>query len=69
MAHGKLQKGKITEESEILTHTRVLEILSQMTKNGSVSAAVSLERAFRPAPPEEGDIDDELDRLLSEDET
>ena len=42
----------------------VLQILSEMARKGSVSAAVALERVLRPGDSPE-DWDDELDRILS----
>jgi hypothetical protein len=41
-----------------------------MTRGGSVSAAISLERALRLADSDDAhdELDDELDRLLSRDD-
>lgn len=52
----------------ILSHEEVLEILSQQAKDGSVTAAVALERALRPSqkaePEKEPSLESELDRLI-----
>ena len=49
-------------EKEILTREEVLEILSEMARKGSITAAVALERVLRSDPA--GDFDDELARIL-----
>jgi hypothetical protein len=69
MGRGKHLKGKIEGEGEILSHEQTLEILSEMARNGSVTATVALARELRLDPGEEGDdeLDDELDRLLHRD--
>jgi hypothetical protein len=50
--------------SEILTHREVLALLSEQARNGSVTAAVALERATR-LDPEPSFVDDELERILN----
>ena len=65
MSKGQWQKGKITGDQEILSRTR-LRILSEQAKNGSVTAAVALERALRTKPPAEENVDDELARILGQ---
>jgi hypothetical protein len=44
----------------------VLRILSEQAKNGSVTAAVALERALRTKPPAEENVDDELAHILGQ---
>ena len=62
MGRSKHLKGKLEGEKEILTREEVLEILSEMARKGSVTAAVALERVLRSDPA--GDFDDELARIL-----
>jgi hypothetical protein len=50
----------------ILTRNEVLALLSAKARAGSVSAAIALERALRARDHELSDIDDALDRILSE---
>jgi hypothetical protein len=57
----------MAKTSEILTHEETLKILSQQARDGSVTAAVALERALRPEGPGQEDIDAELDRILGKD--
>jgi hypothetical protein len=68
MSRGKSLKGKLADEAEktILDREEVLQILSEMARKGSVSAAIALERCLRD---DDGpvDVDDELERLLGED--
>ena len=66
MSKGKWQKGKITGDQEILSRDEALRILSEQAKNGSVTAAVALERALRSKPPAEENVDDELARILGQ---
>ena len=47
MGRSKHLKGKLEGEKEILTREEVLEILSEMARKGSVTAAVALERVLR----------------------
>ena len=69
MGRGKHLKGKIKGEGEILSHEQTLEILSEMARSGSVTAAVAIARELRLDPgDEEDELDDELDRLLSRDD-
>ena len=62
MGRSKHLKGKLEGEKEILTREEVLEILSEMARTGSVTAAVALERVLRSDPAD--DFDDELVRIL-----
>jgi hypothetical protein len=52
----------------VLTRQEVLALLSTKAKEGSVSAAIALERALRIADEPDDDVDDELERLLSKDD-
>lgn len=64
MSRGKRLDGKLKGEDEILTHEEVLKILSEQARNGSISAATSLERALRAkARDEEESLEDELAKL------
>ena len=63
MGRSKHLKGRLEGEKEILTREEVLEILSEMARKGSVTAAVALERVLRPGNPPD-DWDDELARIL-----
>ena len=68
MGRGKHQKGKAEVGGEILTHEDTLRILSEMARNGSVTAAVAMARELRLDPgDEEDELDDELARLLRRD--
>jgi hypothetical protein len=49
--------------SKILTHREVLALLSDQARNGSVTAAVALERATRLDLKD--DLDDELEEILN----
>ena len=51
MGRSKHLTGKLEGESEILSREEVLQILSEMARKGSVSAAVALERVLRPGDP------------------
>ena len=51
-------------EGDVLTHEQVLALLSKKAREGSVSAAIALERALRISRYEWADIDAELDRLI-----
>lgn len=66
MSKGQWQKDKITGDQEIVTHEEVLRILSEQARNGSVTAAVALERALRARPLTGEDGDDELARILNQ---
>jgi hypothetical protein len=70
MSKGKHLTGKIDGDGEILTHEDTLRILSEMARNGSVTAAVAMARELRLDPGYEGDdeLDAELERLLRRDE-
>jgi hypothetical protein len=63
MGRGKHLTGELEGQTEILTHEEVLQILSEMARKGSVTAASVLERVLR-AQAEETNVDDELDRIL-----
>ena len=70
MSKGGWQKGKVTSAGEVLTHEETLQLLSEMARNGSVTAAVALARELRLDPGEEDkdELDTELDRLLRRDD-
>jgi hypothetical protein len=51
MGRSRHLTGKLEGESEILSREEVLQILSEMARKGSVSAAVALERVLRPSDP------------------
>jgi hypothetical protein len=57
LGRGKHLNGKIEGGGEILTREATLRLLSEMAKNGSVTAAIALERALRLGPAEEDDED------------
>jgi hypothetical protein len=46
-------------DKSILSHEEVLELLSERAREGSISAAIALERALRAAPKFNEDWDDE----------
>jgi hypothetical protein len=54
-------------DKSILSHEEVLELLSQRAREGSISAAIALERALRATPKSDQGWDDELSRILSDD--
>jgi hypothetical protein len=54
-------------DKSILSHDEVLELLSQRAREGSISAAIALERALRAFPKSNEDWDDELSRIIVED--
>jgi len=47
MGRGKHLTGQMEGQTEILTHEEVLQILSEMARKGSVTAASLLERVLR----------------------
>jgi hypothetical protein len=47
-------------DKSILSHDEVLELLSERAREGSISAAIALERALRASPKSNEDWDDEL---------
>jgi hypothetical protein len=51
----------------ILSHEEVLELLSARAREGSISAAIALERALRAAPKSAEGWDGELSRIIVED--
>ena len=57
MGRGKHLNGKIEGDEEVLTREKVLRILSEQARNGSISAAIALERALRLDPGEEDEED------------
>ena len=63
MSKGKQLNGQITGDQKILSREQTLQILSEMARAGSVTAAIALERALRLDPVEEGDEDDPLAEL------
>jgi hypothetical protein len=46
-----------------LTHDEILDLLSQRAAEGSITAAIALERAIRPSEREKPSVEDELDRI------
>jgi len=67
MGRGKHLTGQMEGQTEILTHEEVLQILSEMARKGSVTAASLLERVLRKKAEEEMDVDAELGRILRHD--
>ena len=57
MSRGKWLNGQIKGDQDVLTREQTLRILSEMTRAGSVSAAIALERALRLG--EGGGVDDD----------
>ena len=51
-------------DKSMLSHDEVLELLSERAREGSISAAIALERALRAAPKSDQGLDDELSRIL-----
>jgi hypothetical protein len=47
-----------------LTHSEILDLLSERASEGSITAAIALERALRHQEQKEASVDDELDKLL-----
>jgi hypothetical protein len=54
-------------DKSILSHDEVLELLSERAREGSISAAIALERALRAAPKSDPGWDDELSRIIADD--
>jgi hypothetical protein len=54
-------------DKSILSHDEVLELLSERAREGSISAAIALERALRATPRFDQDWDDELSRIVVDD--
>ncbi len=54
-------------DKSILSHEEVLELLSDRAREGSISAAIALERALRATPKSNEDWDDELSRIIADD--
>ena len=53
--------------ADILSHEEVLALLSERAREGSISAAIALERALRATPKSDQEWDDELSELLADD--
>lgn len=60
LGRGKHLNGKIKGGGEILTREQTLRLLSEMAKNGSVTAAIALERALRLGGGDEDDDEDDI---------
>ncbi len=54
----------MTEKKRRLTHDEVLDLLSERAAEGSITAAIALERALRAQEREKESTENELDRLL-----
>jgi hypothetical protein len=54
-------------DKSILSHEEVLELLSDRAREGSISAAIALERALRATPNSDENWDDELSRIIVDD--
>jgi hypothetical protein len=54
-------------DKTILSREEVLVLLSERAREGSISAAIALERALRAGPKFDADFDDELSNLLADD--
>ena len=65
MGRGNQLNGKIEGGGEILSREQTLQILSEIARAGSVTAAIALERALRLDPGEENDEDPELAELYA----
>ena len=66
LGRGKHLSGQIEGGGEVLSRKQTLQILSEMARAGSVTAAIALERALRLHPVGEDDEDPlwaELDAL------
>jgi len=61
MSKGRQLNGQIFGDQDVLAREDVLRILSEMTRKGSISAAIALERALRLDPGE-----DDEDPLMAE---
>ena len=58
----------MTDKTGVMSHQEVLELLSARAREGSVSAAIALERALRAtATHDEDDFNEELERLMNDD--
>jgi hypothetical protein len=67
-AHWEIgREVKNMADEGILSHEEVLELLSERAREGSISAAIALERALRAVPRPGEDWDDELSRIIVED--
>jgi hypothetical protein len=57
------------DETEILTYTEVLELLSRKAQDGSVTAMAALERALRLREDDGRDeVAETIDRILDQDD-
>ena len=54
--------------TELPTYEEILQMLTVKAREGSVSAMIALERALRPGDADPEDIDEVIDRLLSEED-
>jgi hypothetical protein len=54
-------------DKTVLSREEVLALLSERAREGSISAAIALERALRAAPRSDEDFEDELSELLGDD--
>ena len=66
-ALGNSKGGEKMADKGILSHDEVLELLSERAREGSISAAIALERALRATPKSDQDWDDELSRIIADD--
>jgi hypothetical protein len=66
-ALGNWEGGEKMADKSILSHEEVLELLSDRAREGSISAAIALERALRATPKSDEDWDDELSRIIADD--
>jgi hypothetical protein len=53
--------------TEVSTHAEVLALLSRKAREGSITAAVALERALRARSNAQEEIGEAIDRILSDD--
>jgi hypothetical protein len=52
--------------SEVASHAEALALLSRKAREGSITAAVGLERALRARSNVEDEVDEAIDRILGE---
>jgi hypothetical protein len=52
--------------AEVSTHVEVLALLSRKAREGSITAAVALERALRARSNVQEEVDEAIDRILGE---
>lgn len=66
MPRGPSQQGKIEPKGEIGTREEMLQILTEMARNGSVTAATTLVRELRADEEEAKDpVESTIDRILT----